>query len=65
VSEALQHFVDRVVDWAWLVLVAVVGWAWRINDRMTTLEAKHAATDQLVQRMDEKLDSILDHLINH
>jgi hypothetical protein len=53
-----------LIDWAWLVFVAVIGWAWRINERMTTLEAKHAATDQLVQRMDAKVDKILDHLLN-
>jgi hypothetical protein len=61
---SLQTIGDKVVDWAWLVVVAVAGWAWRINERMTTLEAKHAATDQLVQRMDAKVDKILDHLLN-
>ena len=54
---------DKVLEYAWVVLVATVGWAWRVNDRLTRLETKHEATDQLVQDINGKLDRLIDKLL--
>jgi hypothetical protein len=61
---------DKLMDWAWLAMLAVGGWAWRMNERMATIEAKQKATEEMVgiihddiKGVDTKLDRLIDKLL--
>lgn len=45
------------------VFATAVTWAWRINERLTKLEAKHDAVEDVVHNIDEKLDRLIDKLL--
>jgi hypothetical protein len=60
---------DKLSDWAWMILVFVFGWAWRINDRVIRLEMEHKATTAAlteikfsISHVDSKLDKLMDKL---
>lgn len=58
---------EKFADWAWALLVLLLGWAWRINDRITRLEMRQQANEQTLAsidralvRLDKKLDKLVD-----
>jgi hypothetical protein len=57
-----MSLVDRMQEWAWMLFLAVFGWAWHLNVRVTRLELHQEYTHNKLASIDKKLDDLLERL---
>jgi len=63
------NFLDHVMDWAWTVILGIVGWAFHMNHRMTALEMRQlrseteaANTVKLLEEVRGDIKEVLRHI---
>ena len=39
----MEHFIDKVVEWTWVLILALFGWIWRTESRMNILSTNFEA----------------------
>ena len=64
-----MNFLDHLMDWAWTVILGIVGWAFHVNHRMTALEMRQlkieteaANTVKLLEEVRGDIKEVLRHL---
>jgi len=39
----MEHFIDKIVEWTWVLILGLFGWIWRTESRMNILSTNFEA----------------------